>query len=182
MTEYFYVVDEDDRVVGRATREECHRNNRLIHRTVCVFVLNAQNELLLQKRSSTKDLYPSRYTGSATGHVDYGEDYKDAAKRELREELGIEAPLQMLCKVKDFSDIEREISALYLCRHNGPFHFNKSEISEVEFMPIEDVKRSLETDEQKFAYGFKIAFTEFLKHASSINYSAAEKPMRQTNF
>ena len=163
MSAYFYVVDEEDNVIGKATREECHVGNRLIYRSVYVFVLNDKNELFLQKRSMLKDLYPGYYTGSASGHVDYGEDCEDAARRELKEEQGIEAPLQRLCKFKSFSEIEREISILFLCRHNGPFQVNKKEISEAEFMNIEEIKRILETNKRKFAHGFKIAFKEFLK-------------------
>jgi isopentenyl-diphosphate delta-isomerase type 1 len=164
MEEYFYVVDEDDNVVGKATREECHSSNGLIHRSVYIFVLNDKSEVFLQRRSMHKDLYPSYYTGSATGHVDYGEEYDEAAKRELREELGVDAPLHRLGKVKSFSETEREISVLYLCWYNGPFRFNKKEITEGVFMSREEIKRSLKTGEKKFAYGFKVAFEELLKH------------------
>ena len=58
MSEYFAVVDEDDNIVGKATREECHSNRRLIHRSVCIFVVNDRDEVFLQKRSMSKDLYP----------------------------------------------------------------------------------------------------------------------------
>jgi len=164
MKEYFYVVDEDDNVLGKATREECHAGNQLIHRSVYIFVLNSKNELFLQRRSMSKDLYPGYYTASATGHVDYGEDYDESARRELKEELGIDAPLQRLVKVKSFSETEREISVLYLCRYDGQIKFNEKEIAGGVFMSIEDVKRSLETDQKKFAYGFKVAFKELLRH------------------
>jgi len=115
-----------------------------------------------------KDLYPGFYTASATGHVDYGENYDEAAERELREELGIEAPLHRLGKVKSFSETEREISMIYVCRYDGPIRFNRKEISEGFYMSMEDIKRSLKTEEKKFAYGFKIAFQEFSKHFQNI--------------
>jgi len=169
MVEYFYVVDENDNVIGKATREKCHKNNRIIHRSVYVFVLNDKNEMFLQKRSEHKDLYGGYYTGSATGHVDFGEDYDEAARRELKEELGIEAPLKLVCKFKSFSKIEREISALYVCRYNGPIKFNEKEISEGIFMNLGEIKKELKTGKKKFAYGFKIAFEEFLKHFQSPN-------------
>jgi len=164
MTEYFYVVDEDDNIVGKATREECHSSKRLIHRSVYIFVLNTRNKLFVQKRSTSKDLYPGFYTGSATGHVDYGEDYDEAAKRELKEELGLDASLQRLAKVKSFSETECEISAIYLCRQNGPIPYNRNEIDEGFFMSIKEIKKSLRTNEKRFAYGFKVAFQELLKH------------------
>jgi len=164
MIEYFYVVDEDDIVIGKATREECHSKSGLIHRSVYIFVMNNKDEVFLQRRSMSKDLYPGYYTGSATGHVDYSEDYDEAAKRELKEELGLEAPLRRLGKVKSFSEIEREISTLYFCRYDGPIKFNKKEINEGVFMSIEEIKQSLKTREKSFADGFKEAFKELLKH------------------
>ncbi|MDH5795520.1 MAG: NUDIX domain-containing protein [Candidatus Bathyarchaeota archaeon] len=164
MTEYFYVVDEEDNVVGKATREECHSKNGLIHRSVYIFVLNDNSAIFIQRRSMSKDLYPGYYTGSATGHVDFGEDYDESARRELKEELGIDAPLQRLGKVKSFSEDEREISVLYLCRHNGPFRVNRKEITEGAFLSREDIQRSLETGERKFAYGFEVAFKELLRN------------------
>ena len=167
MTEYFYVVDEDDEVIRKASREECHSDRSLIHRSVYIFVVNSRNEVFLQKRSMSKDLYPGYYTGSATGHVDYGEEYDDAAVRELKEELGIGAPLLRLGKVKSFMRNEREISMLYVCRYDGQIKFNAEEVTEGSFYSIEDVKRSVRTGEKKFADGFKIAFKELLKHLDS---------------
>ncbi|KYH42086.1 MAG: NUDIX hydrolase [Candidatus Bathyarchaeota archaeon B26-2] len=168
MTEYFYVVDEKDRVIGKATREECHSSNRLIHRSVYVFLLDSEGRLFLQKRSSKKDLYPGYYTGSATGHVDYGETYEEAARRELKEELGIEeVQLKMLCKFRCFSEIEREISALYICRYDGPVRFDREEIEEGAFLSVEEVERAIRSGEKRFAKGFKLAFREFLRHHSA---------------
>ncbi len=167
--EYFYVVDEDDNVIGAASREECHSNAKLIHRSVYVFLVNSRGEILIQKRSVNKDLYPGFYTASATGHVNYGEDYDAAAKRELKEELGVDAPLRRLCRVKSFSDVEREISMIYVCRYDGPIRFDRNEIDEVIFMSVDDIERSLKTGDKKFAYGFKVAFKEFLRHRSLKN-------------
>ncbi len=171
MSEYFYVVDENDNIVCKATREECHSGKRLIHRSVCVFVINDKNELFIQKRSMAKDLYAGYYTGSATGHVEFGEDYEEAARRELKEELGIEAPLEMITKVKNFSEIEREISTLYICRYNGKIEYNRGEVTEGFFLSLDEIKRWLGSGEKKFAYGFKIAFTELLKHISGASQS-----------
>ena len=46
-------------------------------------------ELLLQKRSAQKDSFPGLYDISAAGHLDPGEDFAAAARRELAEELGV---------------------------------------------------------------------------------------------
>jgi len=161
--EYFWVVDECDRVLGKATREECHKDNRLIHRSVYIFLINSRNQLFLQKRSESKDLYPGYFTGSATGHVDYGETYDQAARRELEEELGVEAPFTAVSKFKSFSNIEREISMLYACYFNGDVTFNRAEVSQGIFMDIAQVKMELEQKAKKFAYGFEMAFKEYVR-------------------
>jgi len=163
MDEYFYVVDEDDNVIGKATRSECHRRG-LIHRSVYIIVMNDKGEVFLQKRSMKKDLYPGCYACSATGHVEYGESYEEAARRELKEELGIESPLKKICKFKCFFEIEREISVLYVCHHNGPFDLNSEEIESGEFLSIEEIKKALENGTRNFAYGSILALKKFLEY------------------
>jgi hypothetical protein len=45
--EEFPVVDEEGRVVGKATRGECHGGLRLLHPVVHLHVFNSQGELYL---------------------------------------------------------------------------------------------------------------------------------------
>ncbi len=54
----FDLVDEQDRVIGSATRKHCHQNINMIHRAVHVLVFNSKGELFLQKRSLLKDINP----------------------------------------------------------------------------------------------------------------------------
>jgi 8-oxo-dGTP pyrophosphatase MutT (NUDIX family) len=58
----------------------------------CVYValVNAGGEVYIQHRARTKRLWPDRKTISASGHVDPGETFEQAAVREVGEELGIE--------------------------------------------------------------------------------------------
>src|SRR4051812_18180622 len=95
--EIFDVVDEDDRVIGQAPRSEVHARG-LLHRAASVFVFNRDGQLLLQKRSATKDEFPGCWTSSASGHLSAGESYDESAPREMREEIGIDAPLEFLHK------------------------------------------------------------------------------------
>lgn len=60
------------------------KSNLLIHESVGVIVLNENNEVLLFYRSK----FPVSYTIPA-GHIDNGEDSKDAGIRELEEETGL---------------------------------------------------------------------------------------------
>src|SRR5262249_34827106 len=78
-----------DQPVGSATKQEAW-DKGLIHRIVRLMVENDKGELLLQHRSPTKNIYPDTWDPSAAGHVDAGEDYEEAMRRELQEELGLD--------------------------------------------------------------------------------------------
>ena len=87
--EIFPVVDLSGRVVGRATRGECHSGSMLLHPVVHLHVFNSRGELYLQRRPLWKDIQPGRWDTAVGGHVDYGETVEEALLREVREELGI---------------------------------------------------------------------------------------------
>lgn len=88
--ELFDIVDENGRPTGRVVpREEAHRLG-LRHRTSHVWVLRQKNgrlQVLLQKRSETKDSFPGCWDISSAGHIPAGSDFVRSALRELREEL-----------------------------------------------------------------------------------------------
>ena len=88
-SELFPVVDETGRVVGCATRGECHDGRRLLHPVVHLHLFNSRGELYLQKRPLWKDIQPGRWDTAVGGHVDYGETPDEALRREVREELGV---------------------------------------------------------------------------------------------
>ncbi len=87
--EIFPIVDEEGRVVGKATRGECHSGSKLLHPVVHLHVFNAQGDVYLQKRPEWKDIQPGKWDTAVGGHIDYGETPEVALQREVREELGI---------------------------------------------------------------------------------------------
>ena len=87
--ELFDIVDDNGNIIGTAPRSKCHGDPSLIHRTAHVFVFHPDGrQVLLQLRRKDKDIQPGKWDTSVGGHLDHGEDYETAARRELREELG----------------------------------------------------------------------------------------------
>jgi isopentenyldiphosphate isomerase len=127
------VVDENDNVIGVATRARL-RAEKLLHRGVFVIVLTSDGRIVVQQRSATKDLWPSRWDIGAGGVVSSGESYEVSAQRELREELGIEAECEFLGMDRFGSDEVALIGAIYLARHDGPFEFVDGEVVAVELL------------------------------------------------
>lgn len=89
------VVDMDDRQVGTATRREIHEKE-LVHRAVHVILSDGMGSFLIARRSDRKDRFPGWWDVSVGGHVGVGESYLECARREMREELGVDGPVPHL--------------------------------------------------------------------------------------
>lgn len=138
------VVDTVGRTLGIASRREIHGNPSLLHKVVHVLVFNAEGGLLLQKRSSAKDVAPGKWDTSVGGHVSPGEDLRAAAAREMEEELGVLPENLTFLYSHVYSDhCESEFVHTYRCVHNGPFHFNRDEIDDIQFWHIEVIRAAL---------------------------------------
>ncbi len=136
-------MDAQDRVIGRALRSEVHGNPEMIHRVVHVLVFNGSGELFLQKRSREKDLLPGKWDSSVGGHVNAGEGYDEAARREMKEELGIESvPLEFLYRYLHRNEYESEFVSTYRCHWDGPMILHPQEIDEGRYWPLEEVRES----------------------------------------
>lgn len=133
LTELFDVVDAHDRVIGQATRGQVHAQ-KLLHRATHVLVHDAEGKLFLQRRSLGKDTFPGCWDSSCSGHLDAGEDYPTAARRELGEEIGwhdASLPLRPLLKLSACPETGHEFIQVYLLGPiAGPFDLNPAEIIE----------------------------------------------------
>lgn len=146
--DYFEIVDAEDRVIGVAPRRECHGDPSLVHRSAHVLVFNSRGELLLQKRSMAKDIQPGRWDTSVGGHLDPGEDYRQAAVREMAEELGLTGvPLTFLYASQIRNAIESENIQSFLARSDGPVRFAPLEIDAVRYWTRDDIELALGSGE-----------------------------------
>ncbi len=126
------LVDEEDNVIGAATIVECLQNG-FLHRAVAVLVMRSDGGFILQQRSKRDLWHPGLWTLSSTGHVKKGESYDSAAKRELREEIGIEASptggqKRLLPPIREGSLTEREWVAFYLVKSDDPAEIDPAEL------------------------------------------------------
>lgn len=89
MNELFDVLNEHGEYIGEVASRELAHAKGLWHKAVVVFIINSKQEILLQKRSATKKLWPNLWDITAGGHVLSGEFGYQAAIREAKEEIGI---------------------------------------------------------------------------------------------
>ncbi len=140
------IVDENDQPTGQAKKQEAWSKG-LWHRAVRIMLINDSGELLLQHRSADKDIFPNCWDNSAAGHVDAGEDYDTAAKRELAEELGIrELELQPIGYFKS-SEVWQghkfnRFAKIYIAKSNDtPAQLEAGKIDAVRWFTLERTKQ-----------------------------------------
>ncbi len=111
------LVDEKNHILGTMPKAEVHQKKTPLHRAFSVFIFNNKGEILLQKRSARKKTWPGVWSNSCCGHPALGEKNEQAAKRRIKEELGL--------KVKNIKEI-----APYR------YKFSKNGIMENEICPV----------------------------------------------
>ena len=142
--ELFPIVDEEGRVIGKATRGECHNGSRLLHPVVHLHVFNQSGDIYLQKRPEWKDIQPGKWDTAVGGHMDYGETPEKALEREVREELGITdfVPERLGMYVFD-SQRERELVYVNRTTYEGIIHPSEDELDGGRYWRMEQLRAAI---------------------------------------
>jgi len=161
--ELFDVVNLNDEVTGQAPRHEVHARN-LLHRAVHVMVHDEKARIFLQKRSLSKDMYPGCWDSSCSGHLDAGEDYPIAARRELGEELGwhdVTLPLRPVLKLHACPETGYEFIQIYVMGPvSGPFELHPEEITEGRWVVPGDLDEMLRETPEEIAGALRLLWTQ----------------------
>jgi isopentenyldiphosphate isomerase len=142
--ELLEVVNHKGEVIAILPRNHIHGNPSLVHRVVHVLVFNTKGDLLLQKRSMSKDVAPGKWDTSVGGHLNPGEDPLSAARREMKEELGISlGEPNFLYTYIYTNSYETELVYTYSYLYEGNIFFNPDEIDEVKFWSFEEITKNV---------------------------------------
>ncbi len=166
--ELLILVDKNDNELGFMPKAGCHRGDGILHRAFSIFIFNFAGELLLQRRSDEKPLWGGYWSNSVCSHPRKGESYEVAAARRLQDELGVSAELEFRFRFQyqaKFRDIgaENELCSVFTGTHNGPFHINPTEISEISFVSAEKLDDEIARFPEKFTPWFKLEWGRLRK-------------------
>ena len=135
------VVDEDDRLVTTVTRGEMRRR-QLLHRCTYVLLRNAAGEILVHRRTDTKDVFPGAYDVFSGGVCAAGESYDDCACREVAEEFGVVgAALRFLFKHRYQGPGGQAWGVVYEARWDDPVRPQESEVAWLAWVAPERLDR-----------------------------------------
>ncbi len=162
------IVDQVDQIIGYKSKEDCHKGEGILHRAFSIFIFNDQKELLIQRRSSVKPLWPLYWSNSVCSHPCKGEDCEAAAHRRLTEELGISTTLNFLYKFQyqaryDETGSENELCSVFIGKANGVVRNDISEIADWKYINPDDLDREINSNSENFTPWFRMEWARIRK-------------------
>jgi isopentenyl-diphosphate delta-isomerase len=138
----------------------------ILHRAFSVFILNDNNEVMLQQRAQHKYHSPLLWTNTCCSHQRAGETNIQAGKRRLFEEMGFEVELKELFHFIykapfDNGLTEHELDHVMIGYSNNDPDINPEEVASWKWMKIEAIKDDMIQNPADYTVWFKIIFDEF---------------------
>jgi isopentenyldiphosphate isomerase len=150
--ELLFVVDESNNPIEPKPRKQVHSEG-FWHRTAHIWVINSGEQILCQKRSMLKDSNPGKWEAFFGGHMAPGEEYKDNAIIELKEELGISVDKEDLQFFEIFKhERAHEFQAVYYINWNGDINtlkLEKEEVDQVKLFSLEEIYKTIVEEQNK---------------------------------
>ena len=165
MKENVILVDKNDTQIGLMSKLDAHKKG-ILHRAFSVFVLNNNNEIMLQKRAYNKYHSGGLWTNTCCSHQREGENSIEAGKRRLLEEMGFETELKIITsfiyKVEFENGLtEHELDYLLIWKYLKSPVINKQEVADWKWMKVELIADDIKLNPNNYTSWFKIIFDKF---------------------
>jgi isopentenyl-diphosphate delta-isomerase len=172
--ESLIVVNEANEVVGHRTKADVHAGRGILHRAFSVFLFDDRGEVLLQRRSGEKPLWPLFWSNACCSHPRRGETEAEAAARRMAEELGVEVELEYVYTFTyhaSYEDVgsEHEVCSVFLARTSASVVANESEIAELRWITPHDLDEALRQDPDTYTPWLKMEWARLRdEHAARL--------------
>jgi isopentenyldiphosphate isomerase len=156
MDELLDIVNDEDIIIDQQMRSTVHQLG-LQHRGVHVFLFTADGKMLVQKRSADRAASPSALDCSVSEHIKAGEDYLEAARRGMKEEMGVDGiEIKPLVKFRmNYGVNDNEISTLYEGMvEPAKVKFDSIEIEAVYYFSLCELQEMIKEGNDKFCGWF----------------------------
>ena len=149
------LVDENDNEIGMMEKLEAHRRE-LLHRAISVFVFHPDGKVLLQKRAQGKYHSAGLWSNTCCSHPNPGEGAHDAARRRLKEEMGIECDLKEVGTFiykTTFANglIENELDHVFIGISETTPKFNPEEVDDWRWQNVATLRKNIEKNPAMYA-------------------------------
>lgn len=156
------LVDASGNPIGHQEKVMAHRLGQL-HLAVSVFVFDDAKRLLLQRRADSKYHSGGLWSNTACTHPRPSEPVLDAARRCLRDEMGIACDLRrggQLTYRRAVGNglVEHEYDILFTGVFEGDPHPNPAEASDWRWQSAAEARRDAEVNPDAYSAWFAAAF------------------------
>ena len=163
--ERIIAVEADDRIVGYPNKLEAHLGDGTLHRAFSILLFNDSEQVLLQKRSQNKLLWPGFWSNTCCSHPRKGESLEQAVHRRIKEEIGCEADLYFIYRFTyhaTYLDVgaEHEICSVYVGKPQGSISPNREEIDAHQWINFEDLDEWVDSSPEVFTPWFKLEWSK----------------------
>lgn len=167
MEENVILVNEKDEPIGTEEKMAAHRQG-ILHRAFSVFIFNSRNELMLQKRASSKYHSGGLWTNTCCSHPRPGEDTLAAAHRRLAEEMGFDTELtetfSFIYKAPfDNGLTEHEFDHVIVGNYDGKPILNPEEAEGYRSVTLTDLEKEIASAPEAFTYWLKVSLNELMR-------------------
>ena len=169
MRGHVILVDNHDNEIGTMPKLEAHRKG-VLHRAFSIFIFNSKNELLLQQRAFDKYHSGGLWSNTCCSHPLPKEITLHAAKRRLREEMGINVHLKyiysFIYKAKVDNELsEHEFDHVFLgCSDEDPTP-EVTEVANWKYISLPLLLNDIKKDPKPYTVWFIICINEILERA-----------------
>jgi isopentenyl-diphosphate delta-isomerase len=155
------LVNNKDQIVGLEGVRLVHQNPPKLHRASSVFLFNQKKEMLIQKRSRYKPLWPLYWSNTSCTNTKPGETPLQAASRSLKNEMGLNLKLNFshwfIYKAYFSRELwEYELDSVFTGIITTNPKPNYQEVAEFRWVTISDLKKEIEKTPQIFTPWFKL--------------------------
>lgn len=147
--ELWDIYSEDRQKTGRTMVRGATFDEGAYHLVVHVCIFNEKGELLIQQRQSFKDGWPNLWDISAGGSAQAGESSREAAEREVWEELSLKINLQS-SRPRYTINFDHGFDDIYVLEQEvdlTKLHLQYEEVQDVKWASMEEVLHMIETGE-----------------------------------
>lgn len=166
MPELVILVSPDDTPIGVEAKLRAHEDGSL-HRAVSVFVFDRRGAMLLQRRARGKYHSGGLWSNAACGHPRPDEPTLGAARRRLREEMGIECALRPAFRFTYRAELgggmrEHEVDHVFVGRCEAVPAPDPAEVEAWRWASVAEVRAELGHHPERFTVWFELALDEMI--------------------
>jgi isopentenyl-diphosphate delta-isomerase len=169
--EQIVLVDSEDRETGVAPKLDAHRQG-LRHRAISVCVLDRAGRMLLQRRAEGKYHSGGLWTNACCTHPRVGETVEAAARRRLKEEMGVDCELQFALRTHYRADVgnglvEDEIVHLFVGVYDGAATPDPAEVAAFDWVSQSELRARIAANPERYTYWFR----HYMRHYADRMFS-----------